>query len=105
MINCKLEHGSMEMWLICAAIGEKRDLIDSMEMNSDGSYPVKFEVGGVELDFLKVAQRIESSINKMVEEKARVFLECKYENLIEEITDIQDRLFYQKEKFFKYEDE
>lgn len=105
MVNCKPERGSMEMWLICVAIGEKHDLIKKMKKNSDGSYPVKFEVGGVELDFLKVAQRIENSVNKMVEEKARVFLECKYESLIEEITDIQDRLYYQKEKFFKCEDE
>ena len=105
MVDCKPKHGGMEMWLICAAIGEKHDLIDNMKINSDGSYPVKFEVGGVELDFFNVAQRIENAVNEMVEEKARVFLECKYESLIEEIADIQDRLYYQKEKFFKYEGE
>lgn len=105
MVNYKPERGSMEMWLICVAIGEKHDLIKKMKKNSDGSYPVKFEVGGVELDFLKVTQRIENSINDLVKSKAQDLLNEKYEDLIGDIYDIQERLNYQKEKFFKCEDE
>lgn len=100
MVDCKIEHGGMEMWLICAAIGEKHDLIDKMKINSDGSYPVKFEVGGVELDFSVAAKRIEDSIGELVASKAQEFLDDKYENLIKGISDIQERIYDQKEKFF-----
>lgn len=44
MMNYKPEYGDMELWLICAAIGSDHDLIDKMQKNPDGSYPVKFEL-------------------------------------------------------------
>ena len=76
-----------------------------VKSEKDGTYPVKFEVGGVELDFSVVAKRIEDSIDGLVASKAQEFLDDKYENLIKGINDIQERIYDQKEKFFKYKDE
>ena len=48
---------SMAMWIICESIGRDSALVDKMQKNPDGSYPVKFEVGGVELDFSRFTER------------------------------------------------
>lgn len=105
MTNYKIKHGDMELWLILAALGEgeQRKNPDDFTRNPDGSLPVKFEVGGVELDFSNVAKRIEDSIDSLVMSKAQQLLEIKYSRLINEITDIQEQLENQKETLFKYE--
>lgn len=106
MMNYKPKHGDMELWLICAAINGDNDKIFKMvKSEEDGIYPVKFEVGGVELDFSVVAKRIEDSIDELVASKVQKILDDKYENLIKDISDIQERIYNQKEKFFKYKDE
>lgn len=103
MINYKPKHDDMEMWLICTAGETKREEMKHMKSNPDGTIPVKFEVGGVELDFNKVAKRIDESINKLVESKAKELLDSKYESLLREIHDIQERLENQKKELFKYD--
>ena len=96
MTNYKPKHGDMELWLICAAINGDNDKILKM---------AKSEKDGIELDFSVVAKRIEDSIDELVASKAQEFLDDKYENLIKGISDIQERIYDQKEKFFKYKDE
>lgn len=103
MTNYKPKHGDMEMWMICAAIGEKHELIEKMEKNEDGSYPVVFSVGGIELDFSRVAKRVDEQISELVKSKAEALLDEKYSNLLKEIMDIQERIKDQKETLFKYE--
>ena len=103
MMNYTPKHDDMEMWMICTAIGSDHDLIDKMKTNPDGSYPVKFEVGGVELDFSKVANRVDEQISEMVKKKAESLLNERYNSLLGEIYDIQERLENQKNKLFKYE--
>lgn len=103
MVNYKPKHGDMEMWMICVAIGENHKLIDKMKKNDDGSYPVVFSVGGVELDFKRVAQRVDEQIKEFVEDEAQSLLEDKYGNLIGEIYDIQERIKDQKGKLFQYD--
>lgn len=102
-MNYKPKHGDMEMWLICVAGGTKIEEMKNMKVNPDGTYTVKFEVGGVELDFSAVAKRIEESIDVLVEDKARRLLSSKYDSLIGEMYDIQERLVNQKKDLFKYE--
>lgn len=110
MSNFKAESGTIEMWLICTAIGKNHELIDKMKKNADGTYPVVFSVGGVELDFYRVAERIQkeidiinNSINERAMQKAEELIKEKYDNLIGELIDIQERIEHQKKKFFKYE--
>lgn len=103
MINYKPKHGDMEMWMICTAIGEKHELINKMEKNEDGSYPIIFSVGGVELDFQRVAKRVDEEISTLVKNRAEELLDEKYNNLISEIMDIQERIKDQKESLFKYD--
>ena len=97
--NIKLDHDSMEMWLVCTAIGENHDLIDKMQKNEDGTYPVVFSVGGVELDFGLVAKEIDKQLCDLIAQKAQELLNDRYEDLLSEITDIQERIENQKEKF------
>lgn len=100
MMNYKPKQGDMELWLITAA--SDVDKLKQMKRNEDGSYPVVFSVGGVELDFSKVAKRIDSQITKLVTSKAQTLLDEHYGNLIKDINDIQERIENQKERF-KYE--
>lgn len=92
----------IRMWIICTAISEEHDLIDKMKRNEDGSYPVFFSVGGVELNFDNVAKRIEECFNDAITEQAYDMLNEKYDNLISELHDMQERINNQKKKF-KYE--
>lgn len=103
MINYKPKHGDMEMWMICTVIGENHKLIDKMKKNEDGSYPIIFSVGGIELDFSRVAKRVEEQISELVRNRAEALLDEKYGNLIGEIIDIQERIKNQKESLFKYD--
>lgn len=103
MINYTPKHGDMEMWMICTAIGSNHDLISKMKKNPDDSYPVKFEVGGIELDFSEVANSLDKQIAEMVKEKAESLLNERYNSLLGEIYDIQERLENQKDRLFKYE--
>lgn len=99
MSNFKPEHGSMEMWLVCVALGKNHRLIDEMQKNEDGTYPVVFSVGGVELDFSLVAKRIDEQISELVTDKAKALLDDRYGDLLSEIIDIQERIKGQKERF------
>lgn len=103
MVNYIPKHGDMEMWLICTAIGEKHELIDKMKKNEDGSYPVVFSVGGIELDFNRVAKRVDEQISELVKNKAEALLDERYGNLLGEIMEIQERIKNQKENLFKYD--
>lgn len=103
MEKYKPKHGDMEMWLICTAGETKREEMKNMKVNPDGTYTVKFEVGGVELDFSTVAKRIDESINALVESRAQKLLDSKYGSLLDEIYDIQERLENQKKDLFKHE--
>ena len=103
MTNYKPKHGDMEMWMICAAIGEKHELIDKMKKEEDGSYPVIFSVGGIDLDFSKVAKRVDEQISELVKSKAESLLNEKYDNLLGEIMDIQERIEAQRDRLFKYD--
>ena len=107
MTNYKMKHGDMELWLILAALGEgeQRKDPDAFTRNPDGSLPIKFEVGGVELDFSAVAKRIDKSLDDLVKDKAQRLLDDKYSKLIDRINDIQENLAWQKETLFKYSQE
>ena len=92
----------IRMWIICHAVGEEHDLIAKMKRDEDGNYPVFFSVGGVELNFDNVAKRIEECFDDTVTRKAQKLLDDKYDNLLEEIDDVRERIKAQKEKF-KYD--
>ena len=113
MINYKPKSGDPELWLITKAIGDNPDLIDTMERNDDGSYPIVFSVGGVELDFHKVAKMISDMVDNiqmescrriddLVTDKAISLLHKKYGDILDSIADIEDRLNSQRERF-KYD--
>lgn len=104
MTNWKPAHikEDVRMWIVCTAIGADHDLIDKMQKNEDGSYPVVFTVGGVELNFDNVAKRIEECFDDAVAKKAQELLDEKYDSLIGEIYDMQERIKEHKQKF-KYD--
>lgn len=97
--NWKPKRGDIQMWLVCAAIGKDRNLIDKMEKDEAGNYPVLFSVGGVELDFNNVAKNLEKSLNELVANRAQELLDEKYEELIEELSDMQERIKELKSNF------
>lgn len=112
MINYKPKSGDIELWLISKAI-EDCDLVDKMERDEDGSYPIVFSVGGVELDFHKVAKIIDDIINntqlesckkldELVTDKAISLLHKKYGDILDSIAEIEERLNNQRDRF-KYD--
>lgn len=110
MMNYKPKAKDIEFELISMAIGEDPALVDKMRRNEDGGLPIIFSVGGVELDFHKVAKMIDNRLNakravdsikltNLVIDKAQSLLTEKYSDLINDIVDIQDRIKNQKDKF------
>lgn len=104
MTNFKPTHikDDTRMWIVCTAVGEDFNLIDKMKKNEDGSYPIFFSVGGIELDFDNVVKRIEESFDKAVQNKAQELIDEKYNDLINELCDMQERIKEQKQRF-KYD--
>ena len=93
MNDIKLKAGSMAKWIIVKCIsGYDTDLISKMKVNNDGTYPVEFKVGGVELDFERFTERLDRELNDFIDERAREILCEKYNNLVREIDKIQDVL-------------
>ena len=89
---------SMAMWVICHAIGKDHHLIHQMEHTEEG-WPIRFEVGGVELDFERVCDEIGKQFDDAVARKAQELLDEKYDELLTDIEDIRERIQAQKEKF------
>lgn len=109
MKNYKIEPRTTAFWLIKSMIGEDHELWDKMTQNEDGSYPIIISVGGVELDFTKVVERIDNylddvdkNIDDKVADKAMEILEKKYDGLMDDIYDLQERVKGQKERL-KYD--
>lgn len=92
----------VRMWVVCTAVGKDHHLIEKMKKDEDGNYPVFFSVGGVELNFDNVAKRIEECFADAVTKKAQELLDEKYDDLLNEIDDMKERVKEQKEKF-KYD--
>lgn len=75
-----------------------------MQRSPEGGYPVVFSVGGVELDFNKVAKRIDEGINAYVLDKAQQLLadkygtlSCEVDRMLEKIKEHEDVLFSLKD--------
>ena len=93
------------LWVVCTAIKDNHFLIDKMEWNEDKTIDVHFTVGGVELDFNNVANRIEEIFDQAVTKKAQELLSAKYDGLLAELDDIKERISEQKTKFlYPWED-
>ena len=89
----------IRMWVVCTAVGPDYDLISKMTKDEDGNYPVFFSVGGVELNFDNVAKRIEECFSTAVTNRAQELLDAKYDDLLSEIDDMQERIREQKQRF------
>ena len=88
---------NLQRWVVCTAASP--ELVERMKKNEDGTYPVVFMVGGVELDWEKVINELSSQFDNLVDKRAQSLLNRKYLNLIDEIYDITDRIKNHKEKF------
>ena len=96
------KHGSMEMWVVCTALGGDIKLLDKMKKNEDGSYPVVLSVGGVELDFNRFCKRLDEATQELAMEKAKELVDEKYGAVFDELEDIRERLEHQKKELFSY---
>ena len=96
------KHGSMEMWVVCTALGGDIKLLDKMKKNEDGSYPVVLSVGGVELDFNRFCKRSDEATQELAMEKAKELVDEKYGTVFDELEDIRERLEHQKKELFSY---
>ena len=96
----------MGVWVICHAIGKDREkFVNSRIRNEDGSYPITLTVGGVELDFANVAKAINNILIGEVSKRVQSVLDNKYQDIVDEISEIQDRISNQKERFrYDYEE-
>ncbi len=97
------EHESMEMWVVCTALGENTELFEKMKKNEDGSYSVVLSVGGVELDFNRFCKRLDEATQELTMEKAKQLVDEKYSTVFDELEDIIERLEHQKKELFAYD--
>ena len=96
-------YNDFRVWLVAACMGAtSKEEAERMEHDKNGNYPVVFSVGGVQLDFDVAIKRIEESLDDMVTEKAMQLLNDKYQGIIDDIMDIQERVKDQKH-LFKYD--
>ena len=103
MQSWKPKSKSIEMWLVATAIGKQHNLIDKMQKNEDGSYPIQFTIGGVELDFYQVGKRIQEEIDRITKERAEQMLDERCSDVCEKLEDMQERIKELKERYFKYD--
>ena len=103
MQSWKPESGSIEMWIIATAIGKQHDLIDQMQKNEDGSYPIHLSVGGIKLDLSLVVKRIEEEIDRLTKDRAQRLLEEKLFDVCSELEDMQERIRDLKKRYFRYD--
>ena len=96
------KHGSMEMWVVCTALGGDIKLLDKMKKNEDGSYPVVLSVGGVELDFNRFCKRLEEAKQKLAMKKEKKLVNEKQGTVFNKLEDIIERLEHQKKELFSY---
>lgn len=102
MIKFDIMRQDMGKHIILESIGPNHHLIDQMKHNEDGTFDVVLTVGGVELDFNLFAKVVDEQLATLIEKKARQILESKYSDLIDEISDMQERIQHHKDKF-KYD--
>lgn len=96
-------YNDFRVWLVATCLTKiDREEAERMEHDENGNYPVVFSVGGVQLDFDVAIKRIEESLDDMVAEKAVQLLNDKYQCIIDDIADIQERVKDQKH-LFKYD--
>lgn len=103
MSDFKLNNNSMEMYLIRTAIGDNHELIHNMKKNEDGSYPVVFSVGGVELDFSLILEKITDYMIEATTDKIFFLLRERYNILTNILTDINDKIEKMKIALRDYE--
>ena len=101
-MKVNLWEDDIAMWAVCEATGNQYDLVDKMKVDENGLRDVVFSVGGIELDFLKVIHRMQDIFKDSVNKKAQELLSRKYQTLIDEVIDIQERIESQTERF-KYD--
>lgn len=89
------------MWAVCSAIGSQHELIDKMNLkNIDGKTiaDIKFNVNGVDLDFRKVMEAIESNVDKMVGDKAKELIEENFEDLNKTLEEFKTKILCESNK-------
>lgn len=98
MTNYKYWKDEFGSALISMAVASNKELIEKIKYNEDGTLPIVFSVGEVELDFNKVVDMIENNLNNFINDKALSLLSNKYNNLTEEIDSVQKILESQRKK-------
>ena len=92
MVDFKHWENDFASSLISIAIDDDQDLLNRIKYNDDGTIPILFSVGGVELDFNKVVNTIETNLDKLVTEKALTIITDKYDELNKDINIIKSLL-------------
>ncbi|MCM1173407.1 MAG: hypothetical protein NC393_14950 [Clostridium sp.] len=89
--------GDFEKWIVKMAVVEDLGLTAGrMKKDENGKYPIVFSVGGVELDFGKVAAMIGREVSRVIELEANALSMRKCSDIILEISELQKILAYQK---------
>lgn len=84
--------------LISLAINGDEEIYNEIKINGDCTVDVTFIVGGVELDFNKVSERIKQHLGNFIASRANYVLEERYGELEDEICHIKELLTKEKEK-------
>lgn len=101
-INYNINPNDPEFWVICEALGADIFKHSQMKKQEDGSYEVEFKVGGVELDFSKVARQLIVNVNKLATKKAIDILHSRCDNLVSAIDAIEQSIDTHKDAILKF---
>ena len=99
-INILEDQNKMALWMICEAIGDQReDFKNEMKKDENGYHEISLFLNGKELDFERFLNALELAYHHSVKKTASEIVSSKYEDIIGEIYEIQEKLKSHKDLF------
>ena len=99
-INILEDQNKMALWIICEAIGDQREEFkNEMKKDENGYHEISLFLNGKELDFERFLNALELAYHHSVKKTASEIVSSKYEDIIGEIYEIQEKLKSHKELF------
>lgn len=92
-INILEDQNKMALWMICEAIGDQREEFkNEMKKDENGYHEISLFLNGKELDFERFLNALELTYHHSVKKTASEIVSSKYEDIIGEIYEIQEKL-------------
>lgn len=94
--NTFLSHAILE--------GMNVDLVETEQWKQRCEFEFDLKINGVEHDLTKFLERLETSLDKMIENEARKIVSEKFGDLIQTLSNFEDRFEEERKRIFRDDD-